>query len=92
MTSAIVLLGEFPFISRTWFKVVVVPGSPAAPVGFLGGLLVRKFIRYSGTEILRDIRRPRWESELIVRHNVRATDILDTICLILCLPVCPDFI
>lgn len=35
MTSAIVLFGEFPFMSNTWFMVVVVPGSPAAPVGFL---------------------------------------------------------
>ena len=35
MTSAIVLFGELPFISRTWPRVVSNPGSPSAPVGLL---------------------------------------------------------
>ena len=35
MTSATVRLGELPYMLRTWPSVVVVPGSPSAPVGLL---------------------------------------------------------
>lgn len=59
---------------------------------FAGRTSIQTFLLARGMEDLRDTRGPWRESELTVRHDIRASDLFDTLCLIFSLPVRPYLI